>query len=184
MDIEQLAAACGGLAWISEQLFEIEGSLAAGLADGPPLDARTQALLACSSRRYGQHAQWWRASLPDSPVLAGADRVRPPTQAWSRLIGYVEESAPAEAVTALYEVALPELIFVLGHLKDDLSPVSDGAFLRTVRMVSGDLAEERSEANEVWPTRNGPSGSEIEDLVIGFTDDYSEKRWPSLVPNP
>ena len=40
MDIEQSADACGGLAWISEQLFEIEGRLAIGLVEGEPLDPR------------------------------------------------------------------------------------------------------------------------------------------------
>ena len=84
MDIEQLGDACGGLAWISERLFEIEGRLATGSGDGEQLDAHTRALLARSSRRHGQHAQWWRAALPDSPALAGPDRVRPPTGAWDR----------------------------------------------------------------------------------------------------
>ena len=142
MDIEQLADACGGLAWISEQLFEIEGRLAAGLDGGAPLDARTRALLARSSRRHGQHAQWWRAALPDSPALAGADRVRPPTEAWVRLLGRMEDAAPADALAALCEVALPQLVQMIEHLGQDLSPVSDGAVIRTARMVTADLAEE------------------------------------------
>ena len=142
MDIEQLADACGGLAWISERLFEIEGRLAADLVAGAPLDARTKALLARSSRRHGQHAQWWRAALPDSPALAGAERVRPPTEAWVRLVGRMEDAAPDDAVVALREVALPRLVQMIEHLGQDLSPVSDGAVIRTARMVAADLAEE------------------------------------------
>ena len=142
MDIEQLADACGGLAWISERLFEIEGRLAADLVAGAPLDARTRALLARSSRRHGQHAQWWRAALPDSPALAGAERVRPPTEAWVRLVGRMEGAAPDDAVAALREVALPRLVQMIEHLGQDLSPVSDGAVIRTARMVAADLAEE------------------------------------------
>ena len=184
MDIEQSADACGGLAWISEQLFEIEGRLAAGLVGGEPLDPRTRAILARSSRRYGQHAQWWRATLPDSPFLAAADRIRPPTDAWDHLVHHIEESAPADAVTALYELALPELISVLGHLKNQWSPVSDGAFIRVARMVAADLDEERTEAREAWPIPHVPSSGELEELSFGFFDDYNEKRWPPLVTYP
>ena len=184
MDIKQLADACGGLAWISERLFEVEGHLVAGSNDDEPLDARIRALLARSSRRHGQHAQWWRAALPDSPVLAGLDRVRPPTQAWERLLEHIELAAPAEAVTALYELAVPELMSALGHLRTQCSPVSDGSFIRIARMVAADLDEEWSEAQEAWPIPQVPSSTVTEELSFGFVDDYEEKRWPPLVTHP
>ncbi|MCY3910296.1 MAG: hypothetical protein OXF99_02210 [bacterium] len=184
MDIEQLADACGGLAWISERLFEVEGRLAAGLVAGEQLDAQTRTLLSRSSRRHGQHAQWWRAALPDSPALAGAERVRPPTQAWVRLLGQMEDAAPAEAAAALYEVALPQLAYVIEHLGQDLSPVSDGAVIRTARMVAADLAEERYDAKEAQNPSNISSSDDLEDLAKGFAGDYREKRWPPLVTLP
>ncbi|WP_419924464.1 hypothetical protein [Candidatus Poriferisocius sp.] len=184
MDIEPLADACGGLAWISGELFEVEGRLAAGSSDGELLDARLRALLARSSRRHGQHAQWWRAALPDSPALAGFDRVRPPTDAWVRLLDHIVESAPAGAVAALFEVALPQLIFVLEHLSYELSPVSDGNAIRIVAMVTTDLTEEESEAKQVWPMPKIPSSADLEALLIAFSDDYREKRWPPLLPHP
>lgn len=184
MDIEQSADACGGLAWISERLFEIEGRLTADLDDGEPLDDRARLLLARSSRRHGQHAQWWRAALPDSPALAGAERVRPPTYAWGRLLDRIEESSPTEAVAAIYEVALPQLAFVIEHLGQELSPVSDGAVIRTARMVAADLAEERYDSKEVWNPPNIPSDGDLEELAIRFVDDYREKRWPPLVTHP
>ena len=148
MEIERLADACGGLAWISERLFEVEGRLAAGIVDGEPLDARTRSLLARSSRRYGQHAQWWRDALPDSPALAGVDRVRPPTPAWEQLFDRIELVAPADAVTALYEEALPQLALLIENLGQELSPISDGAVIRTNRMVAADLAEEQNDAKK------------------------------------
>ncbi len=184
MDIEQLADACGGLAWISEQLFEIEGRLATDLVEGGPLDAPTRLLLAQSSRRHGQHAQWWRATLPDSPALDGANRVRPPTEAWVRLLDLLEDAAPTHAVVALCEVALPQLAFVIEHLGQDLSPVSDGAVIRTARMVAADLAEERYGSRDVWNPPNIPSDGDLEKLAIGFVNDYREKRWPPLVTYP
>ena len=184
MDIEQLADACGGLAWISERLFEVEGRLATSSGVDGPLDARAQVLLARSSRRYGQHAQWWRAALPDSPVLAGLDRVRPPTQAWKQLLDHIALAAPAEAVTALYELAVPELMSALGHLRTQCSPVSDGSFIRIARMVATDLDEEWSEAQEAWPIPQVPSSTVTEELSFGFVDDYEEKRWPPLVTHP
>ena len=181
MDIESLADACGGLAWISERLFEVEGRLAADTGDGAPLDDRARLLLAQSSRRHGQHAQWWRAALPDSPALAGADRVRPPTGAWARLLDQMKEAEPIDAVAEIYEVALPELAYVIEHLGQELSPVSDGAVIRTARMVAADLAEERHYSKEVWNPPNVPSEDRLEELAIGFADDYREKRWPPLV---
>ena len=184
MDIESLADACGGLAWLSERLFEVEGRLASGLVDGEPLDAGIRMVLAQSSRRHGQHAQWWRGALPDSPVLAGGDRVRPPTEAWVRLLDYMEDAAPSAAVAALYDVALPQLIRVIEHLGPELSPISDGSVIRTARMVAADLAEERSSAREAWNPPNIPSNGGIEELTNGFADDYNEKRWPPLVPHP
>ena len=184
MDIEQSADACGGLAWISEQLFEIEGRLAAGLFEGEPLDPRTRAILARSSRRYGQHAQWWRDTLPDSPALAGSDRVCSPTEAWDHLIDHILDSEPTDAVTALYELAVPELISVLEHLNYQWSPISDGAFIRVARMVAADLDEEWSEAREAWPIPHVPSCGELEGLSFGLLDDYNEKRWPPLVTHP
>ena len=184
MKIEQLADACGGLAWVSERLFEVEGRLAADPGDGSTLDDRARLLLARSSRRHGQHAQWWRAALPDSPALAGADRVRPPTEAWARLLDQMKEAEPNDAVAAIYEVALPQLAFVIEHLGQELSPVSDGAVIRTARMVAADLAEERYDSKEVWNPPNIPSDKGLEELAIAFADDYREKRWPPLVTLP
>ncbi len=184
MDIEQLADACGGLAWISERLFEIEGRLAASSNDEAVLDARTRVLLARSSRRHGQHAQWWRAALPDSPALAGADRIRPPTNAWALLLGHMEDTTPGDAVAALYEVALPQLALVIEHLGQELTPVSDGAVIRTARMVAADLAEERYDSKEVWNPPNIPSGNGLKEMAEGFADDHREKRWPPLVTHP
>ena len=184
MDIESLADACGGLAWLSERLFEVEGRLASGLVDGEPLDAGIRMVLAQSSRRHGQHAQWWRGALPDSPALAGAGRVRPPTEAWARLMGHMEDAAPSAAIAALYEVALPQLVRVIDHLGPELSPISDGAVIRISRMVAADLAEERSNAKEAWNPPNIPSNGGLEELANGFADDYNEKRWPPLVPHP
>ncbi|WP_419849477.1 hypothetical protein [Candidatus Poriferisocius sp.] len=181
MDIEQLADACGGLAWISERLFEVEGRLATGSSEGELLDARTRVLLARSSRRHGQHAQWWRAALPDSPALAGADRVRPPTDAWARLLGHMEDAAPVGAVAALCEVALPQLTLVIEHFGQELSPVSDGAVIRTARMVAADLAEERYDLKEVWNSPDVPSDGALEELAERFADNYRKKRWPPLV---
>lgn len=180
MEIERLADACGGLAWISEQMFQIEGCLAADSVDDEPLDARTRALLARSSRRHGQHAQWWRAALPDSPALAGPEQVECPTEAWGHLLGYIENAVPEDAVAALYEVALPQLISVIEHLGQELSRVSDGAVIRTARMVAADLTEERDDSKEVWNPLNIPSDGDIEELIISFADDYCKKdglRW-------
>ncbi len=184
MDIEQLADACGGLAWVSEQLFELEGRLAAGLDGEAALDNRARNLLARSSRRHGQHAQWWRAALPDSPALAAPDRIGPPTIAWKRLVGHIEEAAPAGAVAALYEVALPQLVFVIERLGHELSSVSDGAVIRTARMVAADLAEEQYDSRQVWNPPSIPSNGDLEELASGFADDYREKRWPPLVTFP
>ena len=184
MDIEQLADACGGLAWISERLFEAEGRLATDSAEGEPLDARTRTLLARSSRRHGQHAQWWRTALPDSPALSGADRIACPTEAWEHLLDYIKDAAPADAVATLYEVALPQLALVIEHLGHELSPVSDGVVIRTARMVATDLAEEQDDSKDVWNPPNFPSDRDIEELIIGFADDYREKRWPPLVTHP
>ncbi len=205
MDIEQLADACGGLAWISEWLFEVEGRLATGPVEGSPLDAGSRTLLARSSRRYGQHAQWWRAALPDSSALAGPDRIRPPTETWARLRNLVEESAPAEAIVALHGVALPQLLRTLERVMDRLSPISDGAVMRIVRMVHADLIEERSSVEERSESErseserlvgrspsSGVSGSgrarallpsALECLVVEFDSELDEEIWPPRVPD-
>ena len=153
MDVERLADACGGLTWISEQLFEVEGRLATGLDEGAPLDARVRVLLARSSRRHGQHAQWWRAALPDSPALDGASRVGPPSDRWSQIMGsirdHVASARPDEAMAELFDIALPELETTLDQLMAATSPVSDGAASRIARMVAADVAEDRSEFAEI-----------------------------------
>ena len=155
MDVERLADACGGLAWVSERLFEVEGRLATGLAEGPPLDARVRVLLARSSRRHGQHAQWWRAALPDSPALDGASRVGPPSDRWAQIVAsigdHVASARPDEAAAELFDTALPELEIMLDQLRAELSPVSDGAAIRIARMVAADVAEDRSEFAEITP---------------------------------
>ena len=153
MDVERLADACGGLTWISEQLFEVEGRLATGLDEGPPLDARVRVLLARSSRRLGQHAQWWRAALPDSPALDGASRVGPPSDRWAQIMAsigeHVASARSGEAVGELFEIALPELETTLDQLRAETSPVGDGAAIRIARMVAADVAEDRSEFAEI-----------------------------------
>ena len=156
MEIERLADACGGLAWISERLFEIEGRLTAGHGGGL-LDARVQVVLARSSRRFGQHALWWRDALPDSPALDGASRVGPPSDRWAQIMNdigeHVESARLDEAVAELFEIALPELELTLDQLMAEASPVSDGAVIRIARMVAADVAEDRSEFAEVTPRR-------------------------------
>ena len=184
MDIEQLADACGGLVWISERLFEIQGRLATDSDPEDRLDARIRSLLARSSRRHGQHAQWWRATLPDSAALAGADRVRPPTEAWVRLLGHMGGSEPGDAVDALHQVALPHLALVIEHLGQSLTPVSDGAVIRTARMVAADLDEELTDLREAQNAPNTSTGGILGELTNGFADDYREKRWPPLVTHP
>jgi len=181
MDIESLADACGGLAWISERLFEIEGRLA---TEADSLDPHTRALLARSSRRHGQHAQWWRGLLPDSPALAGAGRICPPTATWQRTVDHIQHALPTAAVAAIYEVALPQLIAVIEHLGGDLSPISDGAVVRAARIVAADLAEEQCASRDVWNPTDIASDEELGKLAIGFVDDYREKRWPPLVTHP
>lgn len=181
MDIEQLADASGGLSWISGRLFEIQGRLAVQPAAGGELDVGIRALLARSSRRHGQHCQWWRDLLPDSPALNAADRVRPPSSAWANALGCIEAAPHADAVAALYEVAVPELAFVLSGLQQAQSPVSDGAFMRTARMVAADLAEEQRDAEGCWPLPKVSSKGDTEELSASFAADRREKRWPPLV---
>ena len=193
MDIEQLADACGGLAWISERLFALQGRLAADAPDAPPLDARhnsprvapldarVRVLLARSSRRHGQHAQWWRAALPDSPALKAEDRINPPSSPWADLMDHLEEVAPVEAVNGLHVVAVPELVRVLEHVRRQWSPVSDGNAIRIAGWVLADVAEEQSEAAGAWTLPPLSSLDELAALAEALVHDRREKRWPPLV---
>jgi len=181
VDIEHLADASGGLAWISGRLFEIQGRLAVQPAEGSELDAGIRILLARSSRRHGQHCQWWRDLLPDSPALNAAGRVRPPSSAWANALDCIEAAPQADAVAVLHEVAVPELAFVLSRLRQAPAPVSDGAFMRTARMVAADLAEEQRDAKGCRPIPGVSSKAEIEELSMSFAGDRREKRWPPLV---
>jgi len=73
LGVEALADACGALAWIADTLFVLEGRWSASMEDPQAVEH-----LAVNSRLHGWHAGLWQDLLPDSPALAGADRVAPP----------------------------------------------------------------------------------------------------------
>ena len=141
-------------------------------AGDEPLDAGVRVLLARSSRRHGQHAQWWRAALPDSPALDGPSRVRPPSEAWAQLVNYVESAPAPEAVSVLHEVALPELAAALDWMAGELSPVSDGAVARVVRMVMADLHEEQAEIIKAISGSQVGVKAPVEGLLSRFTESW------------
>lgn len=133
MNIEELAARCGGLAWISSELFVLEGRWA-------PLvtDARFAGHLAEASRHHGWHAELWRSCLPDSPALdADARIVAPP--------GWAEPIASAAGATSDRERArvlglelLPRLMVAIDDLAS-LDGPGDRAAARIAKIVAADV---------------------------------------------
>ncbi|MXW42872.1 MAG: hypothetical protein F4138_03020 [Acidimicrobiia bacterium] len=150
MNIEQLSDACGGLAWISEQMMLQQRRLAlaeARLETIDVLDDHTKALLARSSRLFAQHEGWWRNLLPDSPALKGSKRVGPPTQEWANTFNRLNSTAPNKAVETLYGEVLAALVELIKGLLEQVSPISDEAFARVARMALVDLATEQAVKN-------------------------------------
>lgn len=139
--LEELTARMGGLCWVSEQLFRIEGGWAAEMTDPAAV-----VHLGTSSRHHGWHATLWRDALPDSGALDARAAVQAPGRGWAAAVGVADgigERGPAADVArlvCLYRGLVPRAWSLLADFEDRLSGLGMGHLARVVRLVAPDLA--------------------------------------------
>lgn len=138
-DLEDLVPVIGGLAWVSRQLFELEGRWAATMTD-----AIAVVHLAEHSRHHGWHSELWRDALPDSPALAAGDHVVAPA-GWEDAMGLtahggaIDTAGDAGRLAALYRGLVPRLAGALADLESDLTGPGDAAIRRVLGLVEADV---------------------------------------------
>ena len=138
-DLEDLVPVLGGLAWVSGQVFELEGRWAESMSE-----AAAVAHLGEHSRHHGWHAGLWRDALPDSPTLTAADHVIPPP-GWSAAMaltaagGPIDTGGEAARLAALYRAVVPRLSAMLEALDRRLAGPGDAAIRRVLGLVVRDV---------------------------------------------
>ena len=138
-DLEDLVPVIGGLAWVSERLFELEGRWAASMSDPAAV-----VHLAEHSRHHGWHSGLWRDTLPDSPALAAADHVVAPP-GWTDAFASTAEgtgidtAGDAGRLAALYRALVPRLAGLLSDLDTQLAGPGDTAVRRVLGLVTTDV---------------------------------------------
>lgn len=154
--IEESGRRIGHHAWVETRLFELLGRWSATAPD-----PRTRALLASQSRHHAWHVELWHSLLPALPHLPATSLVVP-DEAGAALIASIEpfvtpadEARPSSAgdegsaraldgLEALYHDALPRLIAAYTDHLDHTTVVTDGPTIRVLRLVIGDLADDRA----------------------------------------
>lgn len=138
-DLTDLVPVIGGLAWVSSQLFELEGRWAASMSEPTAV-----VHLAEHSRHHGWHAQLWRETLPDSPALAALDHVVAPA-GWSAAVALTAEGGPIDTggdagrLAALYRGLVPRVAAMVDDLQRRLGGPGDAAIRRTIGLVVSDV---------------------------------------------
>ncbi|MFV2038926.1 MAG: hypothetical protein ACC660_01650 [Acidimicrobiales bacterium] len=135
--LTDLMVRVGGLVWVSEQLFAIEGRWATTLSSPPAV-----VHLATQSRHHGWHAGLWRDALPDSPSLEADTTIAPPDAGWERAVQLVQgmdEAPDAARLAVLYRGLLPRAFSRLAGLEELLGGPGDAHLTRIVGLVRPDL---------------------------------------------
>lgn len=134
--LEESSHRAGSYRWAEQALFQVLGSWVAGA--GP---AEVKLML----DRHSQHAAWRSQQWWDRlPVVADVDRdalCAPPRGVAGALVDALSGLAgPVARLAGAYRFALPRLWVAYDRYTDALSPVSDSSTLRTLGVVSSDLA--------------------------------------------
>jgi hypothetical protein len=126
----------GAWRWLDQRLFEVAG----GWVPTVPEPA-AKVWLAEVARHHAWRAEQWADRFP---VLRELDLVAataaPPdwSAAVETLVGPPEPADTVEKLAGLVRVVLPRLLVAHERVLRRLSPVADGALLRTMRMVVAD----------------------------------------------
>ena len=153
VSIEELADACGNLAWLAAATFETVGAWSTD-TDDPTVRVH----FATASRHLGWHAELWAELLPDSPALDGPARVQPPTPRWERAIETAAATDDTVArLAALHRVIVPRLLAAVDALARRLDPVAGAPSQRIARIVRVDLLDAWSTGNALLLDRLDPA---------------------------
>ncbi len=133
----------GGLAWVSGELFAIEGRWAATMSDPAAVEH-----LATHSRHHGWHRTLWIDALPDSPALGATGHIGPPDPGWEAAVACLDEAHAdpdaelddAHRLAALYRGLVPRLLGLLADFGATLGGPGDGAIERVVGLAAQDVA--------------------------------------------
>ncbi len=140
LGLTDLMVRIGGLAWVSGQLFEIEGRWAETFTSPEAV-----VHLATHSRHHGWHATLWSEALPDSPALDAHAAVGSPGIGWERAVDVargMENASDTARLAILYRGLLPRAISLLAHFQDALGGPGDAHLSRVAGLVLPDIVRD------------------------------------------
>lgn len=140
-DLETSARLAGTHQWLESRLFEVLGAWAADAAS-----TEVQLMFDRHSRHCAWRAsQWWDRL----PVLADVERAAlcaPYSTALEGLVRRLSElTEPIARLAGAYRVAIPRAWTAYDSHRLVAAPPSDGSTLRTLEIVSSDLASDWAE---------------------------------------
>jgi len=147
--LEEASRRAGGHRWTELRLFEILGGWVASTED---VDAKL--LFDRHSQHHAWRAEQWWDRLP---VLADVDRdalvVAPSPGIGAALDALAGLDATVARLAGAYRVALPRLVAGYHAHRLGVSPVSDGAAIRTLDLLLPDVAADWREGEVLLQSR-------------------------------
>jgi len=143
LSIDATAALVGQACWAEAAAFTLLGGWTPSVPEPAP-----KLLVARHSRHHGWHAELLAEVLPSTRAHRPADLVAPGDDRWPAVVEAVRAPAAGATVERLagwYQALLPFLLAGYDRTLERLSPWSDGAVARRLRLVvedeRADLAE-------------------------------------------
>lgn len=150
----------GHYVWLERRRFELLGRGAASVPD-----PEAKLLLATHARHHAWHASLWEDHLPRRSGPGTTGLVVPGDAGLAACLeaaaGHDGEASTVEWLVGIYRVVATRAVTAYGRHLDRASPVSDGALVRTCRLVLADQLDDWRQGEAVLQSLL-PSGAAVD----------------------
>lgn len=131
--------------WYESRAFELFGSAVLKVAEGD-----LKLMLNRHSLHYGWHAELWHNHIPETPAYNPTKQALAPGQAHETLVEVLADTLESVSTSALklvglYRVLLPYQITSYQSYLRSVSPVSEAAIERSLKLILRDKIEDWQE---------------------------------------
>lgn len=146
LDLHETARRLGAYAWVEARAFEVLGSWVPSVPE-----AAAKVCIAAHSRAHGWHAGVWTAVLPRTADLDVDELVTAPSSGLEAFFDALDASGGGtiERLAGAFRVLVPRLVAAYRAHLSIVTPASDGATARWLRIVLADEIEHWREGEAI-----------------------------------